>query len=555
MEVSRSFIRSLAAAIVLACIGSSQADGIGIEVPTHARPSDPHPESLRLHSPPLAAQRDPVGAPLGAMPDPDRQKHRAQGRSHSRGTVRSVEDARVQSPPVAAVAMNAGGQRDAPDRSASRREAPSGARQGAAAPAIRATGGKGPRRLRANADFVPVPLQGSIDRVQPMTGIVLWNDNVADLNALGADVQLEFAYLKYSDVVNDQDVYDWSAVDARLASAAARGHQMILRFHDTYPGQTRISIPAYVANSPGYELTYRSVEGRQTFIPDWRSALLQRFVLEFYTRFAQRYDQDPRLAFLQAGFGSYAEYHLWDGPLALGQTFPSKAFQQQFLEHMGATFDQTPWSLSIDAASSTYSPFSAVPALRQLRFGLFDDSFMHESHSGDDQEYNRWAWLFFGEQRHHDSPAGGEFNYYSDFDQRHVLDYPDGPYGRSFESFAAQYRITYMIGNDQPRYQTRARIRQAAMATGYAFRITGLASNGECVRMAIRNEGIAPIYHDAWPAANGQRADASLRGLLPGSEETFEACIGPHSPGALEIGIESDRLVPGQRIQFNADLP
>src|SRR5690606_12818695 len=390
--------------------------------------------------------------------------------------------------------------------------------------------------------------------VQPMTGIVLWNDNAAGLAALGDDVQLEFAYLRYSDVVDVAGLYDWSAVDARLASAAARGHQMILRFHDTYPGRTEVSIPAYVAASPGHETAWYTVEGRQTFVPDWRSELLQQFVLEFYARFAQRYDRDPRLAFLQVGFGSYAEYHLWDGPLTLGRTFPSRTFQQAFLEHLEAAFAHTPWSLSIDAASPAYSPFSAVPGLRQLRFGLFDDSFMHETHSDSDQEYNRASWLFFGDQRHQHSPAGGEFNYYSEYDQQHVLDLPGGPYGRDFESFAAQYRISYMIGNDQPRYQTRTRIRQAAMATGYAFHVVSLASNGECVRMRLRNSGVAPLYHDAWPAANGRRAQASLKGLLPGAERTFESCIGPHQPAALTIAIQSDRLVPGQRIGYHADL-
>ncbi|WP_447956720.1 hypothetical protein [Vreelandella sp. EE7] len=405
-----------------------------------------------------------------------------------------------------------------------------------------------------DADYVPVPLNSSIDRVQPMTGIVLWNDNARDLAALGDDVQLEFAYFKYSDVVTEPGVYDWSRVEAALASSAARGHQMILRFHDTYPGQTRVSIPAHIADAPDHELSYHDIEGERTFVPDWRSETLQAFILEFYSRFAQRYDLDSRLAFLQVGFGSYAEYHLWDGPLTLGTTFPSKAFQQQFLTHLGDTFVETPWSISIDAASSRYTPFSAVPALRQLRFGLFDDSFMHETHSESDQEYNRASWLFFGSTRYHDNPAGGEFNYYSDYDQEHVLA-PDGPWGRSFESLAAQYHISYMIGNDQPGYQPRERIREASMATGYAFRVATLASNGECVRLTARNEGVAPIYYDAWPAADGQRMDTSLKGLLPGEERTAEACIGPHAREALEISIESDRLVPGQRIQFNASTP
>jgi len=404
------------------------------------------------------------------------------------------------------------------------------------------------------ADHVPVPLYSSIDRVQPMTGIVLWNDNTRDLAALGEDVQLEFAYFKYSDVVTESGVYDWSRVDGALASSAGRGHQMILRFHDTYPGHTKVSIPAHVAGAPDHVLSYKKIEGQRTFVPDWRSPTLQAFILEFYSRFAQRYDRDSRLAFLQVGFGSYAEYHLWDGPLKLGATFPSKAFQQQFLAHLGNTFIETPWSLSIDAASARYTPFSAVPALRQLHFGLFDDSFMHETHSEDNQEYNRASWLFFGSTRYHNSPAGGEFNYYSDYDQKHVLA-PDGPWGRSFESFAAQYHISYMIGNDQPGYQPRWRIREASMATGYAFRITALSSNGDCVRLTVRNEGVAPIYYDAWPTADGQRMSTSLKGLLPGAERTAAACIGPHARAALQISIESDRLVPGQRIQFNASTP
>ncbi|MCW5579769.1 MAG: hypothetical protein KIS72_00260 [Luteimonas sp.] len=523
MDIRRTFVRGLPLAIVLAWMGASRADG------------------MRGEEAGIAGYAcDAVERACGRLPPAVR---------------------RVRAPLLAA----RGGGEPAPERAAGGVADPGGSLHAAstspalpaqgAAPVVQHTGGRGRRRLHTAAAYLPVPLHSRIDRVQPMTGLVLWNDNADGLAALGDDVQLEFAYFKYSQIVAGGQDYDWSALEARLASAAARGHQMIVRFHDTYPGHTAISIPAHVVESAGYELMYRDVEGRRTFLPDWRSLPLQQFLLEFYTRFAQRYDRDPRLAFVQVGFGSYAEYHLWDGPLALGQTFPSKAYQRQFLEHLGATFAQTPWSVSIDAANPEYTPFRDVPALAQLRFGLFDDSFLHEAHSTSDGEYNRAAWLFFGQQRYRDSPAGGELSYYSDHDQRHALDLPDGPHGRSFESLAAQYHVSYMIGNDQPRYQTRARIRQAAMATGYAFRVSSLASNGSCVRIGVRNEGIAPIYHDAWPAANGRRAAASLKGLAPGDERMFETCPGPHPPGALAITIESDRLVQGQRIQFNADLP
>jgi hypothetical protein len=74
------------------------------------------------------------------------------------------------------------------------------------------------------------------------------------------------------------------------------------------------------------------------------------------------------------------------------------------------------------------------------------------------------------------------------------------------------------------------------------------------VRLTVRNDGVAPIYHDAWPAANGHRAAASLKGLLPGATRDFETCPGTHARDALRVSIESDRLVPGQKIQFDAAL-
>lgn len=396
--------------------------------------------------------------------------------------------------------------------------------------------------------FYSISLKSDITRVQPMTGIVFWSDNSDALSRLGQDIQLEFAYMLYRDVVTAIGTYNWNAVDTKLAQAAARGHQMILRFRDTYPGETQKSIPD---NLPS---TISKVEGLNTFIPDWSSTDLQDFIIDFFTKFSARYDKDSRLAFIQVGFGSYSEYHLYDGNPMLGKNFPSKAFQTTFLNHMASSFSTTPWSISIDAASSEYSPIPANNALKNLTFGLFDDSFMHATHSEDDNEYNRASWLFFGSNRYQTSPAGGEFSYYTTFDQQHVLDTPNGPYGRNFESFVGQYHISYMIGNDQYEYQNKSRIKSASMATGYAFRITTLESNGTEVHIGIRNEGVAPIYYDAYPNVNGHRATQTLKGLQPDSTLNIDMTIEEHNPLDITVKIDSDRLVSGQVIQFNADL-
>lgn len=398
--------------------------------------------------------------------------------------------------------------------------------------------------------FYLVPLKSNIDQVQPMTGIVFWNNNTK-LSSLGNIVQLEYSYMIYSDIVSEKGIYDWSVVDKLLADVASRGHQAILRFRYTYPGITYVSVPSYLENSEGFNSSIVLVEGKRTYIPDWSFAGLERFTLDFFSAFTARYDNDPRVAFLQVGFGSYSEYHLYDGPVSLGNNFPSKVFQAKFLRHLDASFEQLHWSISIDAADSSYTPIANDSDLVALKFGVFDDSFMHESHSENDEENNRSNWLFFGKDKFKNSPAGGEFSYYSAYDQANVLNTNIGAYGKSFEYFVGLYNITYIIGNDQTSYQTNKRIKQASMATGYKFAVEDFKASDTTSLVTIKNTGVAPIYYDAYPSVNGVRATESLKGLLPNKTMTFTILSGGTN---LELVIESDRLVKGQVIQFDADL-
>lgn len=401
-------------------------------------------------------------------------------------------------------------------------------------------------------DYENLDLHAEVTHVQPMTGIVFWTDNATALSALGDKTQLEFSYLIFSDIIQEEDTYDWSSVDALLEKTANNGRQAILRFRYTYPGETTISVPNYIINATGYNNRTENVEGNNTFIPDWSNTELQNFTKEFFTKFAERYDNDARLAFVQIGFGSYSEYHLYDGPtLGLGDYFPSKAYQTEFLNHVDSVFENTQWSLSIDAASDEYSPMTDSSSLRNLSFGLFDDSFLHSTHSQNDNEYNRASWLLFGENKANTNVAGGELNYYTTNDQRNALTLPNGPNGTSFEELAVLYNITYMIGNDQFDYQTTARIEEASLNTGYHFKVTAFQTNGTSTLVTITNTGIAPIYYDAYPTANGVRATQSLKGLTKGESRTFTINTNAINEG---LTITSDRLVNGQEIQFDADL-
>ena len=118
------------------------------------------------------------------------------------------------------------------------------------------------------SEFDRVPLQSEITGIQPMTGIVLWHTN--DKCVTEPDkLQLEFAYLLYSDVCKEKGVYDWSSLDSLLNAVAARGHQLVIRYRYTYVGQP-CAVPEYIKAWPGYEEPIGKSEGRDTGFPDWR---------------------------------------------------------------------------------------------------------------------------------------------------------------------------------------------------------------------------------------------------------------------------------------------
>jgi hypothetical protein len=174
---------------------------------------------------------------------------------------------------------------------------------------------------------------------------------------------------------------------------------------------------------------------------------------------------------------------------------------------------------------------------------------MCEDHDG----YNRSSWLFFGADRYKTSPFGGEFSYYTDYDQKHCLD-KAGMHGRTFEDEVARYHMTFIIGNDQPGYQSWERIAEASRSMGYSFRVKDFrVLKGTGAVVEIENSGVAPIYHDAFLEVDGVRGSYNLKALLPG-ESVWVEIPNRSVSAAPELSIACERLVNGQKIGFEADV-
>ncbi|MFN7844369.1 MAG: DUF4832 domain-containing protein [Pirellula sp.] len=390
-------------------------------------------------------------------------------------------------------------------------------------------------------DFRKIKLQGTPPQVEPMTGLVLWSTNE---NVSIAPIQLEFEYIAYSDVILGEKSYDFSVIDRKLEAIASRKHQAILRFYDTYVGKES-GVPKYIRDMPGYNGVTARSEGKRTGFPDWSHPAWQACVLDFFEAFGNRYDRDARIAYLQVGFGLWSEYHIYDGPMKLGKTFPSKEYQTTFLIHLSKCFQETQWMISVDAADSERTPIEGSTELKALRFGLFDDSLNHKKHA----EENEPNWRILGLDRWKRSPTGGEFSFFEKSDQSKALS-PSGPHGVSCEAQVAKFHVSFVIGDDQPRFQKPERLRSAGMSMGYRFRVQNIETNGKLVRGEVENVGVAPIYYDAYPSWNGKDSEQSLRGLLPGERIKFEIASSEQT-GSLAITCK--RLVNGQTIGFEVD--
>ena len=127
-------------------------------------------------------------------------------------------------------------------------------------------------------------------------------------------------------------------------------------------------------------------------------------------------------------------------------------------------------------------------------------------------------------------------------------------HGRTFEGEVSRFHMTFIIGNDQTRFQPMERIKEASMSMGYRFRIGDfLVRKRKGAAVYIENTGVAPIYHDAYVAVNGVRGAYNLRDLMPG-QGVWVRIDSRRMPASPAVTIECDRLVPGQRIEYEADI-
>ena len=411
--------------------------------------------------------------------------------------------------------------------------------------------------------FTAVDINRTVTSVQPMTGLVLWRGH-DQMDKYTSAITLEFAYCLPCKVVTGKKdgkiQYDWSYFEDILNDIASRNHQGVIRFRYENPGNKEVgetgatAVPQYIKDMSDYKETSNYAEGSKTYYADWTNEELMWFTKQFITDFNAQYKDDPRIAVVQLGFGHWSEGHIYGTTLKLGVNFPSKAYQKEYFLHVANTLE-IPWGMSIDGGDSYYSPVAEDEELLALEFGAFDDSFMHEGHElASGSGWNEMCWDGIGkEYRWIKGICGGEISYYTSNDQKNFLN-PAGMYGWTWEAASAKYHISYMLANNAPgsKHATVDRFREAGIASGYTFRVSDCRTNGTETRFTVSNQGIAPIYRDAYFTIGNIQSEVSLRGLLPG--KGIEIVIPVGLTKAEDLQIVSPYILPSQKIDFETGV-
>ncbi len=377
--------------------------------------------------------------------------------------------------------------------------------------------------------------------VQPMTGIAIGRDNY---NTMFPFTQLEYASIRYSDVSSQEGVYNWDPVEEVLTQATVMHHHAILRFYYCAPNEES-AVPAFIKQMPDYQETKKDFGNETVIFPHWDNEALQSFHLDFYKKFAERYDSDPRIAFVEAGFGFWSEYLIFNR--ISGVTAPTIPFQATWLSEMEELFQETPWCISIEMA--IYGPFieNDFSYTKDFGFGNFDDSFLCSTYDNNYDYDNVSNWSFFGNNRYKRAPMGGAFRYDSPFDQTLGLS-KEGINGYTFESEAKRRHLSFFVINE-PSLDIPL-LTEVSKTLGYRFQLTRFAfKEGDSVLMTIKNIGIAPIYQDAYPAADGVRSIFNLRALMPGDSATITIAT-PSASASSVPSVWCDRLYPNQTIDL-----
>ncbi len=194
-----------------------------------------------------------------------------------------------------------------------------------------------------------------------------------DANPIGLPYSMVFQYASWKDLEPVEGQFAFEAWERRAWSVPeARGKHVVFRIYVDYPGKPS-GLPDWL-KAKGVKLTpYREHGGG--LAPDYDDPQMRSAMTRLIAAMGQRYDRDPRLAFVQLGLlGFWGEWHTWPQ----GKLYASQETERQVIDAYHRAFPH-----KILMARSARDDAGTRPWI-----GYHDDMFPEDTDNGQD-----WSFL------------------------------------------------------------------------------------------------------------------------------------------------------------------
>ncbi len=155
--------------------------------------------------------------------------------------------------------------------------------------------------------------------------------------------RLVHAYISWRELEPERGVFAWDELEAKnfFDHWSSKGVQIVTRIMLDYPtdNPNLIEIPDWLYEMiDGDGTWYQTSEIGSGFSPNYSNPILIAEHERMIKAFGERYNNDPRIAFIQLGsIGHWGEWHTW--PNGSGE-FPEEYVANQYMQHYVEALDQ-----------------------------------------------------------------------------------------------------------------------------------------------------------------------------------------------------------------------
>jgi hypothetical protein len=356
------------------------------------------------------------------------------------------------------------------------------------------------------------------------------------MNTSAFPYSMERFYIPLSDIMTADNTFNWTKLETQIAQIAARGHQATFRIYVDYPNRVS-GIPPYLISAGLATYSYTDSGNTTSVSPDYGDARLIKAFTDCIKALGAKYDNDPRIGFITAGFyGFWGEWHVHSHPTA-GEPagwVMSQANKELLLSTYLSSFKNT-------IILIRYPNITSDTVLKKS-FGYHDDSFAYSTIGT--ASYYFWVlmtvagitdiWKTY--------PIGGEVRPEI---QSTVWDNWPNTTGQDVSTCITTTHATWMI--DSANFSSSPLLTAAQYANalrahrmlGYELYVSSVSADPQngCMNISVtmENRGVAPFYY-SWPMelaltdSDGNIISRTttgwqLKSVLPGTPVTFTSIM------------------------------